>query len=270
MAEKIEINVEQILGEKFPNKKFPRFFINYLKKILHQDEINRFLERAKDKRNLDFIESTIKEELEATTEFEGLENLPPKNGIYTFASNHPLGGLDGLILGLVIGKHYDGKVRFISNDIMMFLTPMKEMFIPTNKTGNQTREHLKRMNEFYKTDNHLITFPAGACSRKIDGKVQDLKWNKNFIVKAVEHKRDIVPIYFEGKNSNFFYNLSNIRKKLKLPNIEMLYLVNEMYKQRGNHFKIKIGKPIPYTTFDNSKKPLEWAEWVREEVYKME
>ncbi len=269
MAEKLEINVDKILQEKAPNKKLPRFFINYLKKIVHQDEINRFLERAKDKKNLDFIESAITDELQATITFEGLENLPPKDNIYTFVSNHPLGGLDGLILGLGIGQHYDGKVRFISNDILMFLTPMKEMFIPTNKTGGQTREHLKKMNEFYESENHLITFPAGACSRKIDGKIQDLKWNKSFVVKAVEHKRDVVPIYFEGRNSNFFYNLSNIRKKLKLPNIEMLYLVNEMYKQRGNHFKIKVGKPIPYTTFDKSKKPLEWALWVRKKVYEM-
>ncbi len=270
MEKELKIDVDKILEEKVPNKKLPSFFINYLKKIAHQEEINRFLSSVKGKKNLDFIESAIYQELESEATIEGIENLPKENGkTYIFASNHPLGGLDGLILGLAIGKQYDGKVRFISNDILMFLTPIKEMLIPVNKTGTQTRENLRLMNDFYKSDNHLITFPSGACSRKINGKIQDLKWHKNFIVKAIEHKRDIVPIYFEGRNSNFFYNLSNIRKKLRLPNIEMLYLVNEMYKQQGNKFKVKIGKPIPHSTFDKSKRPTEWAAWVKEKVYKM-
>ncbi len=272
METQFRIDIEKVLKEKAPNKKFPRFIKNYLKRITHQEEINRFLASVKDKKNLDFIESTIYNELEAQATIEGYENLPAPQGKnpYIFVSNHPLGGLDGLIVALTIGKHYEGKIKIISNDILMSLTPIKDLFIPTNKTGGQTREYLKLMNEFYESNNHLITFPAGACSRKINGKIQDLKWHKNFVTKAIEHQRDVVPIYFEGRNSNFFYNLSNIRKKLKLPNIEMLYLVNEMYKQRGNHFKVRIGKTIPYATFDKSKKPIEWANWVRERVYAME
>ncbi len=208
--------------------------------------------------------------LKVDATIEGIENLPSKDkGPYIFASNHPLGGLDGLLLGLKIGEMYDEKVKFFANDILTFLKPLDGLLIPVNKTGAQTRENLRLINEFYQSDNHLIIFPAGKCSRKKNGKVEDLKWHKNFVVKAFEHKRDVIPIYFEGRNSNFFYNLSKIRSFLGLPNIEMLYLVDEMYKQRGKHFTIKIGKPIPYSTFDKSKKPLEWAEWVKSKVYSM-
>lgn len=265
----MHLDVEEILTHKMPNKRLPSFIINYLKKIIHQEELNRFFEQTKGAEGLDFMEAAIYKHLQADADFEGLENLPPADGKYIFVSNHPLGGLDSIIIGLMLGRHYDGKVKFYANDILMFLEPMKDMFIPINKTGQQSRENLQIINDFYLSDNHLITFPAGTCSRKIKGKITDLEWKKNFVVKALEHQRDVVPIYFEGKNSNFFYNLSNIRTKLGLPNIEMLYLVREMHKQRGNHFTVKVGKTIPYQTFSKEKRPIEWAAWVREKVYKM-
>ena len=155
--------------------------------------------------------------------------------------------------------------------VLMFLDPMKEMFLPVSKVGQAAgvRENAKAVEAFFNSENQLITFPAGTCSRKVKGKIQDLPWKKSFVSKAVQTRRNVVPIYFEGRNSNFFYNLSIIRTKLGLPNIEMLYLVNEMFKQHGNHFKIRIGKPIPYTTFDKSKTPVEWADWVRGKVYEL-
>ena len=148
---------------------------------------------------------------------------------------------------------------------------MHEMFIPVNKVGNQNKNHATMMQELYESENNLLTYPAGMCSRKIKGKIVDLEWKKNFISKAIEYQRDVVPIYFEGRNSNFFYNLANLRKffKIKL-NIEMLYLVNEMFKKKGAHFTIRIGKPIAWQTFDKSKGLTEWAAWVKEIVYKME
>jgi len=268
----MRLSVEDIIREKAPNKKFPAFVINYLKKIVHQDELNRFFMSVPDKKNLEFIEAAIYEHLNAGADFEGVENLPPKDGRYVFVSNHPLGGLDGVTLGLMLGWKYDGKVKFFANDILMFLEPLKEMFLPVNKVGAgsaDSRENARIVDEFFRSDNHLITFPAGTCSRKIGGKIQDLPWKKSFVTKAVQYQRDVVPIYFEGRNSGFFYNLSKIRTRLGLPNIEMLYLVNEMYKQRGNHFRVKIGKPISYQTFDTTKTPAEWAAVVREKVYEM-
>lgn len=266
----INIDIAKVLKQKAPNTKVPKFIVNYLRKIAHEKEFNIFFKNNPTLRNLDFIEAGLKY-LEVTISIEGRENLPPKGGRYIFASNHPLGGLDGIATGYLIGKEYDGKVRFFSNDLMMSLHPLNEMFVPVNKTGAQGKGHAAKMQELYESDNHLITYPAGMCSRKIDGKIIDLEWKKNFISKAIEYQRDIVPIYFEGRNSNFFYNLANIRKFLKIKfNIEMMYLADEMFKQKGKHFTIRIGKPIPWQTFDKSSSLSNWANRVKEIVYKME
>lgn len=272
MEDKImRFDIEEIIKVKAPDKKFPKVIVRYLKRIMHQDELNAFFVRVHGKKNVDFIEKAINELLEVSADFEGVENLPPKGGRYIFVSNHPLGGLDSVILGLLLGRKYDDKVKYFANDVLMFLDPMKEMFLPVSKVGQAAgvRENAKAVEAFFNSENQLITFPAGTCSRKVKGKIQDLPWKKSFVSKAVQTRRNVVPIYFEGRNSNFFYNLSIIRTKLGLPNIEMLYLVNEMFKQHGNHFKIRIGKPIPYTTFDKSKTPVEWAEWVRSKVYEL-
>ena len=265
----IKIDVAGVLKARAPKTKVPKFIVNYLKRIVHEEEFNKFFRENPDLRNLDFIEGAFKY-LEIQLDVQGEENLPPKDGRYIFASNHPLGGLDGIATGYIIGKHYDGRVRFFSNDLMMFLTPMKDMFIPVNKFGNQSKEHAEMMQKLYESDNNPVTYPAGMCSRKQNGKICDLEWKKNFITKAVQFKRDVVPVYFEGKNSKFFYNLANLRKFLGIKfNIEMMYLPDEMFRQKGNKFTIKIGKPIPWQTFDRSKSHAEWAEWVKDIVYKM-
>jgi putative hemolysin len=266
----INIDIAQVIKNKAPKAKVPKFIINYLRKIIHENEFNTFFKENPDLRNLDFIEAAFNY-LEIQLNIEGIENLPPKGGRYIFASNHPLGGLDGIATGYLIGKEYDGKVRFFSNDLMMNLHPMREMFVPVNKTGAQSKDHAEQMQQLYESDNHLVTYPAGICSRKVNGKITDLEWKKNFISKAIQYQRDIVPIYFEGRNSNFFYNLARIRKFLGIKiNLEMMYLVDEMFKQKGSKFTIHIGQPITWQTFDKTKSQGKWAEWVKDIVYKME
>lgn len=264
----ITIDIEKILKSKAPNAHVPKFVVNYLRRIVHEKELNEFFIKNPGKKNLEFIEAAF-DYLHVTTSIEGKENLP-HGGAYIFAGNHPLGGLDGVTTGYLLGKEYEGKIRFFSNDILMNLEPMREMFVPVNKVGNQNKTHASMMQELYESDNNLLTYPAGMCSRKVRGKIVDLEWKKNFITKAIEYQRDVIPIYFEGRNSNFFYNLANIRKFLKIKiNLEMMYLVNEMFKKRGEHFIIKVGKPIPWQTFDKSKSQMEWATWVKEIVYSM-
>ena len=268
--EVINIDIAKILERKAPKARLPRFVIDYLRRIVHEEEFNIFFKANPHLKNLDFIEAAFNY-LGVKLKIEGIENLPPKNGRYIFASNHPLGGLDGIATGYLIGKEYDGKVRFFSNDLMMNLHPMRDMFVPVNKTGAQSKEHAEQMQQLYESDNHLVTYPAGICSRKIRGKIVDLEWKKNFISKSIQYHRDIVPIYFEGKNSDFFYNLANIRKFLHIKtNIEMLYLVDEMFKQKGNEFTIRIGQPIKWETLDKSKSQSEWAEHIKKIVYSME
>jgi len=264
----IKIDIAKVLKDKAPNTKVPKFLVNYLRKIVHEKELNDFFTKYPGAKNLEFIEAAF-EYLHITTSIVGKENLP-KGGKYIFAGNHPLGGLDGITTGYLLGKEYDGKIRFFSNDILMNLEPMREMFIPVNKVGSQNKGHASMMQELYESDNNLLTYPSGMCSRKVNGKITDLEWKKNFISKAIEYQRDVVPIYFEGRNSNFFYNLANLRKFLRIKvNIEMLYLVDELYKKKGENFTIKIGKTIPWQTFDKSKTQTEWAEWVKQIVYSM-
>lgn len=265
----IKIDVAGIVNKRASKTKVPKFLVNYLRKIVHEDELNEFFKENPGIKNLEFIDAALKY-MDLTVNLEGKENLPPKDNQYIFACNHPLGGLDGIAAGYVIGKEYDGKVRFFSNDLLMNLTPMSEMFVPVNKFGGQLKEHAEKMRELYESDDQLVTFPAGMCSRRVNGKITDLEWKKSFITKAIQHKRDVVPIYFEGQNSSFFYHLANLRKFFRIKfNIEMMYLPDEMFKQRGKYFTIRIGKPIPWETFDKTKTHAEWAQWVKEIVYKM-
>lgn len=267
-AEKF-IDVEKVIGGKSPRllKALPRFIIRYLKRIIHEDEINQILGQYGHKQGVEFIDSAL-QLMEVTYNVEGLENLSP-DGRYLFASNHPLGGLDGMILIHLLGQKYPD-VKFPVNDLLMYLTQLQSVFIPVNKHGAQSSQNAKTLEEAYGSSAQILYFPAGLCSRKQKGKIEDLEWKKSFITKAVKHKRDIVPVYFSGKNSNFFYNLARLRAFLGIKaNIEMLYLVDEMFKQKGKSITIKIGKPISYNFFDNSKTPQEWALCMKKKVYEL-
>ena len=238
------IDVDEILRAKAPKhyKYIPKFVISYLKKIVHQDEINVFLAETKDKVGVDFLEACM-DFLDAKVEVKGLENLP-KDRLCTFVSNHPLGGQDGVALGYVLGRQYEGKVKYLVNDLLMNLHGLAPLCIPINKTG--------------------------LCSRRRNGVIRDLDWKKTFVVKSVQAQRDVVPVHFGGRNSDFFYNLANICKALGIKfNIAMLYLADEMFKNRHKTFTVTFGKPIPWQTFNKSKTPAQWAEYVKDIVYKL-
>lgn len=264
------IDIDRILREKAPKqyKYIPRFVISYLKKIVHQEELNVFLRESKDKVGVDFLKACV-EFLDAKLVIKGEENLP-KEGLYTFVSNHPLGGQDGVALGYILGSFYQGKVKYLVNDLLMNLHGLAPLCIPINKTGKQSRDFPRIVEAGFKSDNQLIMFPAGLCSRRQNGVIRDLEWKKTFIVKSVESQRDVVPIHFEGRNSDFFYNLANLCKTLGIKfNIAMLYLADEMLKNRHKTFTVTIGKPIPWQTFDRSKSPQQWAQYVQDIVYKL-
>lgn len=263
------IDIDRILKEKAPRVHLPRFIVSYLKRIAHQEELNEFLRRSVDIVGLPFITASL-EFLDVKIDIRHPENLP-EGGLYTFVSNHPLGAQDGLILGQVIGEHYDSKMKYLVNDLLMNLHGMAPFFVPINKTGKQSRDFPRMVEASFQSDNQLVMFPAGLCSRRHRGLIRDLPWKKTFITKSVETHRDVVPIHFNGRNSNFFYNLANLCKLLGLKvNLAMLYLANECFKNRHKTFTITIGKPIPWQTFDSSRTPLEWAAYVRDIVYKME
>lgn len=272
MNESIEktIDIEKILRDKMGKKSryVPRFVISWLKKIIHEDEVNRFLWENRKLEGTEWLTACV-QYLDMTLDIVGAENLPDKHDgkLYTFVSNHPLGGQDGVSLGSIIGQHYDGKFRYLVNDLLLNLPGLKPVSIGINKTGRQSRDFPRMVEAGFNSNNHLLMFPAGLNSRKINGEIHDLPWKKTFITKSVETHRDVVPIHFSGRNSKRFYRIAKFSDRWLPFNLAMLFLVDEMYRNVGKTFRITIGKPIPWQTFNKTKSPMEWAKFVEDRVY---
>lgn len=267
------IDIDKILKGKMGAKaKFvPGFLVSWLKHIVHEDEVNRFLWDSRDLAGTEWLEECVRY-LKMNIQIAGLENLPDKNDgkLYTFVSNHPLGGQDGVALGAIIGKHYDGKFRYLVNDLLLNLPGLKPVSIGINKTGKQSRDFPRMVEAGFQSDNHILMFPAGLNSRKRDdGSIHDIPWKKTFISKSVEYHRDVVPIHFGGRNSERFYRIAKFSDKYLPFNLAMLFLVDEMYRNVGKDFRVAFGKPIPWQTFDKSRTPQQWAEYVEDRVYKL-
>lgn len=265
------LDIEKVLRSKLGAKArwVPRPLVAWLKHIAHEDFCNTFLWQARDLQGAEWLSACVAY-LDSHLEVSGMENLPAKDDgrLYTFVSNHPLGGIDGVALGSVIGQHYDGNFRYLVNDLLMNLPGLATVCIPINKTGSQSRDFPRMVEAGFKSNHHMLMFPAGLCSRRKKGVIRDLPWKKTFITKSVEFQRDVVPIHFEGKNSNFFYRLSNFSDRhIKGMNVAMLFLVDEMVKNLHGTFHITIGKPIPWQTFDHSRTPAQWARYVEDLVY---
>ena len=268
-SQPLQLDVDKILADKNPKirRVLPRFVIRYLKRIVHQDDINEILRNFSDLRGAAFNDAALGF-MGIRYRAHGVENLP-EGGRNIFVSNHPLGGLDGMVFMSELSKHFPA-IKFPVNDILLYIENYGDIFLPVNKGGSFGREAAQLMEEAYASDYQLLNFPAGICSRKIKGVITDLPWQKSFIVKAVQHQRDIVPCYFAGRNSSFFYNLANFRTAIRFKmNIEMLYLADEMFRQKGKGIDVYFGEPIPWQTFDSSRKPQEWAEIVREKTYNL-
>lgn len=263
------IDIRAIVHAKNPKVagRIPGFIYRWLTRILHLKEINAFMKVSGHLKGTAFLKDFFTE-MDIHSNILGEENIP-KEGKFIFASNHPLGGLDGVVLIKYLNENF-GLTRSLANDFLMEITPISEWLVPINKVGRQSRNAVSQSEELYQSENQILIFPAGLCSRKIKGEITDLTWQKHFIQKAVENKIDIIPIYFGGRNSNFFYNMAKIRKFFRIKfNIEMMYLADEMFKQRGKTFTLYFGKPIPYTTFTPAKRPLEWATEVRKIAYSL-
>ena len=261
------VDVEKIVASRAKGK-VPRFLVNALKKLVHQDFLNEYLTEGYE--GVEFCEKCL-EYLDVTLEVQGLERLDTSGATrYTFVSNHPLGGIDGVALGGVLGRAFDGKVKYLVNDLLMNLKGLAPLCVPINKIGGQSRNLPALISEAFASDDQMILFPAGSCSRKIDGKIQDRPWSKAFVTKSVQTGRRVVPIHFIGRNSDRFYNVDKICKTLGIKaNLAMLFLPDELYRNQHSRFKVIVGEPFPEGTFDDSKSAYDWAQWVRERVYEL-
>lgn len=268
MEEKF-IDIERVIKSKNPKllKWLPKFVIRYLKKIIHQDEINQVLYENKDKYGYEFAKDLV-DRFNINVTVKGLENVP-KEGGYIFAANHPLGGLDAMALIKVI-EPYRKDVKFIVNDILLNLKNLSELFVGVNKHGINSKKSLSMVDELFASDRAVFVFPAGLVSRKKKGEIADLEWKKTFITRAKKHEKSIIPVYVEGNLSNFFYRLSNLRTTFGIKaNIEMLYLADESFKQKNKSLAIIFGEPISSSFFDKSKTDKEWAAWMKEKVHQL-
>lgn len=262
-----QIDLYAILKSKAPkaSRYVPRFVVNYLKRLIHERELNEAMARGWDASPQEFIHIAF-EILKVDYKIEGLEKLP-RDGRYLFASNHPFGGMDGMMLADKLIDHF-GDARVIVNDLLMYMEPLRPLWIPVNKYGSQSMEYARRFEEALYGELPVLTFPAGLCSRRKKGEVSDLEWRTNFIKKAHQTHREVVPIFVEGELSNRFYRLSNLRTELGIKfNIEMLFLVDEMFRQAGSCFTIRVGKPIPLSDLQSVGTVRQQAEYVRKAVY---
>jgi len=270
------MDIEALFASKNPRllKIIPGFVIAYLKRVTHQEAINGYIYKHRDKVGLPFVEAMLREFGVKVEGGDRLAQILQPNGRYIIASNHPLGGLDGMALMQEVGR-IRPDIVFPVNDLLMNVPGLRPLFIPVNKHGRNT-ENAKIINDTFESDKLILYFPAGLVSRKFSAirhplsVIRDLEWKKTFITKAKKFKRDVIPVHISGQNSNWFYNLALWRKRLGIKaNIEMLYLVDEMIRQKGQTIRITFGEPIPYTTFDKSKTDTQWAETVREKVYQL-
>ena len=268
------VDVDGIIRSKLGSKArfVPSFLTSWLKRVLHQDELNDYMWSSRHLKGKDWLEDGMRY-LDLTLDIQGEENMPSDDDgkQYIFVSNHPLGGPDGVALGYLLTQHYGNKVRIPVNDFLMYLPGLAPLCIPVNKVGSQSREIKRLMDEAYGSGNHLLIFPAGLCSRKQpDGTIRDIPWTKNFVQKSVEYRRDVVPIFFGGQNSEKFYDIALWCKRLHSKfNFAMLWLSDEMYRNRHKTYKVKVGKPIPWQTFDKSRNYSQWAQQVRSKVYEL-
>lgn len=266
MPEKF-IDIEKVISDKNPKllKWMPGFLLKYIKRILHEDDINEFLHKHSNKYGADFCDAVIKD-FDISYDVKGAENIPETGGCI-LASNHPLGGMDAMtIVSAMQDVRQD--IRFIVNDILMNMDNLKGMFVGVNKVGKNRAGSLKKVDETFASDKAIFVFPAGLVSRKVKGKIEDLEWKKTFVTRAKKHKQPIIPVHVDGKLTNFFYNIAILRKFLGIKlNIEMFYLVNELYKQKGLHVPIKFGESIPPEDLDNNLSDKEWAEVIKQKSY---
>ena len=270
MKEKKFIDVSKVIGEKSPTLKkwMPKFVLIWLKRKLHEDEINQLMHELKDEFGLKYNSKGL-DKFGANIETVNSHYIPKTGGIIV-AANHPLGGLDGMALIKAVGEIRQD-VRFVVNDVLDNLKNYGDVFVGVNKISSTSTKSLRTMESILASEDAVLFFPAGLVSRKLKGEIKDLTWKKSFVTQAIDHQRQIVPVFIEGKNSKFFYRFANFRKRIGIKaNIEMIFLPDEMFKQKGQTIKIHFGKPFNSSVLNNNKSHRVWADLIKQFVYSAE
>ena len=266
----MKIDLDAVLRERLPRhyKYIPGWGVRALERYIEQDELNAILAEIGDKKGVDAARVAL-EHLKIKITTVGEENIPGE-GRFIFASNHPLGGLDGMALILTLGERYHGDIKFLVNDLLMAVKPLDNVFMPVNKYGRQSRSNALEIEEQYRSHRQMLTFPAGLCSRRLpDGTIGDLEWQKFVVTHAVSSQRHVIPVFFDACNSRSFYRVARWRERLGIKfNAEMLMLPREMIKAAGSSFTIHFGTPIAWQSLD-AKNAKQEAQRLRQVVYEL-
>lgn len=269
----MRIDIDAVLRERVPRhyRYMPRWFIRWLERLICQDRLNELLEHNGSMTGADFADGVLRD-LSVTYEMRG--NIPdPSRRRVVLVSNHPLGGLDGLVLTKAVREIYGDTppAKFVVNDLLEFVEPMRPIFLGVNKHGAQSRGKVTDIDDAFDSDAPIMMFPAGLVSRRgADGRIADLKWNKMAVVKAISSQRDIIPVHFSGENSQFFYKFAHLRTRLGLKlNIEMVRLPKEVILSEGSHYTLTFGDPVPWQSLRGGKDALAEAARLRSAVYEL-
>lgn len=262
-----KIDVKAAIRQKYKGF-LPWFVVRWLERIIHQDELNEIMALQDHVGGVEMARRVMNE-MNITTEVIGAERLPSKGERVLFVCNHPLGGADGIILTGLLGEHYDGKIRVMVNDVLLNVFQFEDVFVPVNKYGSQGRKHLSTMEEALESDNQILTFPAGFCSRSNEnGYICDIPWRSSFVKMAHRHDRMVVPLFFDGVNSPKFYKWAKRRKNMGIKfNYELILLPQELLKAKGKHFRIFVGEPIKVSDLPKGKDINAFVESIQKEIY---
>ncbi len=247
------IDIRRIIIEKNPQflKNYPSFIRNtvftVIEKFLRINEINRFIEKNQDIKDIDFIDELF-EYLDFSYIVSKKErDRIPSEGRLIIISNHPLGGLDGLaLLKLVSEVRQD--FRIVVNDVLSGIENLSGLFLPINIFNSELqRENFLKISEALKKEEAVIIFPAGEVSRLTASGIKDSPWNKGVLTFARKFNTDILPIHISARNSIWFYIFSLLHKRASV-----FLLPGELFKKRNRNILIKVGEPISSSTIFNS------------------
>jgi putative hemolysin len=263
----IDIEKEFRSSKSWLLKSLPGFIIKGIEKFIHQDEMNDVIYKNRDMTGVPFINGVLKS-WNISTEIHGEQNIPV-SGRFIFAANHPVGAIDALSFFRMIYKPFP-QVVSPSNELLNRIPNLRPLILGINVFGKNTRDTAEKLNDLFESDSQIMIFPSGEVSRRKKGVISDPVWQKTFITKAIQYNRDIIPVHISGRNSNLFYLVSNLRKKIGIKMyLETILLPHEMMNQRNSQITLTIGKVIPYQTFTKEKDHWEWAQYVKDIVYKL-
>ena len=218
----------------------PRALLRPLERLLHIDELNDIISTGRGLAPQQFLQYVFRR-FDVSCEVHYTARIDDDR--YIFVANHPFGALDGMLLADMLLRRWRD-VGVVVNDMLSHIAPLEELWIPVNKFG---RQHSARLyhDSLCSATKQILTFPAGLCSRWRDGRVEDLAWQTRFVKDAERYDRRVVPIFVAGELSQRFYNIYRLRRALRISaNVELLLLVDELFRQRGSRVPIVVGQPI--------------------------